>query len=94
MPLRRTSQIHKEALAIVFGVTKFYMYLYERRFALYTDHEPLLKILAPDSETPVLAVAGLQRWSLLLSSYIYDIKKLKGHTQGRYSIQTPLTLRC
>ena len=68
------SLIHKEALAIVFSVTKFYMYLYDRRFALFTDHQPLLKILAPDSATPVLAAAGLQRWSLLLSSYTYDIE--------------------
>ena len=68
------SQIHKEALAIIFGVTKFYMYLYGRKFTLYTDHQPLLKILAPDSATPVLATARLQRWSLLLSSYTYDIK--------------------
>lgn len=68
------SQIHREALAIIFGITKFYMYLYGRKFTLYTDHQPLLKIFAPDSATPVLAAARLQRWSLLLSSYTYDIK--------------------
>ncbi|KAK3750552.1 hypothetical protein QZH41_011085, partial [Actinostola sp. cb2023] len=68
------SQIHKEALAIIFGITKFYMYLYGRHFTLYTDHQPLLKIFAPDAATPVLAAARLQRWSLLLSSYRYDIK--------------------
>lgn len=68
------SQIHNEALAIIFGITKFYMYLYGQKFTLYTDHQPLLKILAPDSATPVLAAARLQRWSLLLSSNTYDIK--------------------
>ena len=71
---RNYSQIHKEALAIIFGITKFYMYLYGRKFTLYTDHQPLLKILAPDSATPVLAAACLQHWPLLLSSYTYDIK--------------------
>ena len=50
------------------------MYLYGRRFTLFTDHQPLLKILAPDSATPVLAAARLQRWSLLLSSCTYNIK--------------------
>ena len=67
------SQI-EEGLAIIFGVTKFYMYLFGRKFTLRTDHKPLLKIFAPDSVTPVLAAARLQRCSLLLSSYHYDIE--------------------
>ena len=71
---RNYSQIEKEGLAIVFGVTKFYMYLYGQRFTLCTDHKPLLKIFAPDGATPVLAAARLQRWSLLLSSYQYNIQ--------------------
>ena len=71
---RNYSQIEKEGLAIIFGVTKFYMYVYAREFILYTDHRPLLKIFAPDSATPVLAAARLQRWSLLLSSYQYQIE--------------------
>ena len=45
---------------------------------LQTDHKPLLKIFAPDPATPVLAAACLQCWSLLLSSYQYEIEfKLK-----------------
>ena len=43
-------------------------------FTLRTDHKPMLKIFAPDSETPVLAAARLQCWSLLLSSYHYEIE--------------------
>ena len=50
------------------------MYLFGRKFTLRTDHKPLLKIFAPDSATPVLAAARLQRWSLLLSSYQYEIE--------------------
>ena len=68
------SQIEKQGLAIIFGVTKFHMYLFGRKFTLQTDHKPLLKIFAPDSATPVLAAARLQRWSLLLSSYHYEIE--------------------
>ena len=68
------SQIEKEGLAIIFGVTKYYMYLFGRKFTLRTDHKPLLKIFALDSATPVLAVAHLQHSSLLLSSYQYDIE--------------------
>ena len=50
------------------------MYLFGRKFTLRTDHKPLLKIFAPDSATPVLAAARLQRWSLLPSSYHYEIE--------------------
>ena len=68
------SHIEKEALAIIFGVTQFYMYLFGRKFTLLTDHKPLLKVFASDSPTPVLAAARLRRWSLLLSSYHYEIE--------------------
>ena len=67
------SQIEKEGLGIIFGLSNFFMYLYTRKFTLYTDHKPLVKIFAPNSATPVLAAARLQRWSLLLSSYEYEI---------------------
>ena len=69
MPLRRSIvKLTRKALAIVFRVTMFYT------LSLCVDHQPLLKILAPDSATPVLAAARLQSWSLLLSTYTYDIK--------------------
>ena len=66
------SQIEKEGLAIIFGVSKYYMYLFGHKFTRRTGHKPLLKIFAPDSVTAVLAAARLQRWSLLLLSYQYQ----------------------
>ena len=39
------SQLEKEELAIVFGVTKFHIYLYGRQFIIESDHQPLSYLL-------------------------------------------------
>ena len=67
-------QLEKEALSLVFGVKKFHQYLYGRKFTLITDHKPLLAILGPKKGIPPLAATRLQRWSILLSAYNYDIQ--------------------
>ena len=73
--LRKTTlRLRRKAWRLFLGGTKFYMYLFGRKFTLRTDHKPLLKIFAPDSATPVLAAARLPCWSLLLSSYHYEIE--------------------
>ena len=71
---RNYSQIDKEALALVYGVNKFQAYLYGRKFTLVTDHKPLTSIFGPRKGVPAVAAARLQRWSLLLSAYNYDIE--------------------
>lgn len=71
------SQVEREALAIVFGVTKFNKYLYGRKFTLLTDHEALTVIFGPKKGIPSLAAARLQRWALILMAHQYDIKYRK-----------------
>ena len=58
---RNYSQIHKETLSIIFGLKKFYQYLYGRPFILVTDHKPLIALFGSKKGTPLLAANRLAR---------------------------------
>ncbi|XP_051165706.1 uncharacterized protein K02A2.6-like [Leptopilina boulardi] len=76
------SVIHKEALAIHWGVTKFYQYLVGRKFFLCSDHKPLLALFSENKGIPQMAAGKLQRWALFLSSFDYQFQYLKGKDNG------------
>ena len=71
---RNYSQIDKEALALVWGVKKFHLYLFGRHFTLVTDHEPLTSIFNPRKGIPAMTVARLQRYALFLAGFEYSIE--------------------
>ena len=72
------SQIERESLAIVFGVTKFRQYLLGRHLTLLTDHRPLITLMGEHKPVPQLASARIKRWSLLLAAYNYTIEFIPG----------------
>lgn len=74
--------MHREALAIIFAVTKFHNYIYGQSFTIYTDHQALREIFNPKKGTPSVAAARLQRWSVILSMYQYQIVYRRGTQMG------------
>ena len=73
---KRYSQIDKEALAIMFGLKRFHLYLYGRHFTILTDHKPLERIFGPKTAIPSLPAMRLQRWAIILSAFNYSIRFL------------------
>ncbi|XP_045778211.1 uncharacterized protein K02A2.6-like [Maniola jurtina] len=68
------SQIDKEALAIVFGVTKHHQYLYGRHFILRSDHRALSYIFGKKRGIPLTAASRLQRYAVKLGAYDFEIE--------------------
>lgn len=72
---RNYSPIQKEALVLVYGVTKFHTYFYgKQKFTLVTDHKPLLAIVGPMKGLPTLVAARLQIWAIILAAYTFVIE--------------------
>ena len=79
---RNYSQIHKEALAIIFGLRKFYQFIYGQKFILVTDHKPLTALFSQSKGTPLLAANRLARWALWLNQFNYTIEYRKTADHG------------
>ncbi|KAH0822303.1 hypothetical protein GEV33_000488 [Tenebrio molitor] len=70
--------VHKEALAIYYGVTKFHQYLWGQKWILKTDHKPLLALFGEKRATPIMQANRLQRWATYLSGFNYRIQYIRG----------------
>lgn len=85
------SQLHREALAIVFAVRRFHKYIFGKTFVIYSDHQPLREIFNEKKSTPV-AAGRLQRWAIFLASYDYQIAYKKGSKLGNADALSRLPL--
>jgi hypothetical protein len=87
---QKYSVVEKECLAMVWCITKLRPYLYGREFTLITDHHPLCWLNKQSSKN-----GRLDRWSLQLQEYSFDIKHTPGSSNcvadclSRYPIEQP-----
>ncbi|UYV61876.1 K02A2.6-like [Cordylochernes scorpioides] len=81
---KKYSQLEREALGIVFGVTRFRNYLLENSFNLRTEHKPL--------GIPTIAANRIQRWAIILSAYQYKIEYIKGTSNTEADVLSRLPM--
>ncbi len=89
---RNYSQLEREALAIVFAVKKIHNFLFGRHFFIYSDHQPLHRLVNKSKGVPEMAAALIQRWSLILSAYEYSILFRPGKELGHADTLSRLPL--
>ncbi|VDP71853.1 unnamed protein product [Echinostoma caproni] len=67
------SQTQQEALAVYWAVTRMQKYIYSTHFTIVSEHEALQFIYNPQRSMAKSSAAMVQRWSIALSAYFYDI---------------------
>ena len=77
------SQIEKEALSVIFAVTKFHRYLHGRFFNLQTDHKPFLTIVGSKKGLPVYTANRLLRWGTILLNNNFKLEYLPTNKIGK-----------
>lgn len=87
---QKYSQPEKEALGIVFGVTKYHQYIWGRRIHLVTDHRPLMAIFGSSKGIPAHTSNRLQRWALILLAYDFDIEYMRTTDFGHADVLSRL----
>ena len=81
----RYAIVEKEALAVIFTITKLDKYLLGVHFILCTDHAPLACITSKK-----LKNSRIDRWSLILQDYNFTVKTIP----GKQNIMADCLSRC
>lgn len=79
---RKYPILHREALAIVFAMEKFYKYVFGHHVEIFTDHKPLEGVLGNKKGKPSVIATRLQRYILRMSIFDYSIVYRKGENNG------------
>ncbi|KAI0987764.1 hypothetical protein GJ496_004634 [Pomphorhynchus laevis] len=93
-PKRNYSVIDKDALAVIHATKRFQMYLFGRRFEIWTNHCLLKSIFGYNRNLSKMINGRLVRWSMWLSEYCYEIKYIKGTSNLLVDAVSKLLDRC
>ena len=63
-----------------------------RRFTIYTDHKPLIKLFYSQQATSATGAARIQRWFLFLSNFYYQVEYRKWCDNSNANALTRLPL--
>ena len=66
---------------VVWAVKRFFLYLFGRKFTLYSDNKPIVQILHPDKNLPALSSTRMLHYSIFLAAFDYTVK----HRPVRYN---------
>ena len=86
------SQLNKEGLSLVSGVTKFHQYIYGMNFVLITDHRPIMVLFNEQRPISAQVSALLQRWALTLAGHDYIIRHRSGDVHEKCDALSHLPL--
>lgn len=72
---KRYAQTHREALAVVWEVERFFMYLFGTDFTIMSDHEPLKYIFGPRPKLmSKRMITRAEAWALRLQPYRFKLE--------------------
>lgn len=89
---KRYSQIDREAYAIIFGVKKFYQFIFGRRFTLITDNKPIAQIISPKASLPLFSATRMQHYAIFLSSFDYEVRHKKSNENANADAMSRLPI--
>ena len=62
------------------------------KFSLITDHKPLLGLFSPKKSIPEMASGCIQRWTLMLQAYSFELYHRSGKSLGTADTLSRLSL--